>query len=73
VTPFISISRGPYVRPESGTGAKAQIKWRAKRSAGDAIQGRPRCKGFGVPLPAWQLHATAARIEEEMGNPEAAR
>jgi tetratricopeptide (TPR) repeat protein len=30
-------------------------------------------QGFEVPLAAWQVHATAARIEEEAGNPESAR
>ena len=30
-------------------------------------------QGFEVPLAAWQVHATAAHIEEETGNPEAAR
>jgi DNA-binding winged helix-turn-helix (wHTH) protein/tetratricopeptide (TPR) repeat protein len=29
--------------------------------------------GFEVPLAAWQVHATAATIEEELGNLEAAR
>jgi tetratricopeptide (TPR) repeat protein len=30
-------------------------------------------EGFEVPLAAWRVHATAARIEEESGNVEAAR
>jgi hypothetical protein len=30
-------------------------------------------QGFEVPLAAWQVHATAATIEEELGNLEAAR
>jgi tetratricopeptide (TPR) repeat protein len=30
-------------------------------------------QGFEVPLAAWRVHATAARIEEESGNVEAAR
>jgi hypothetical protein len=30
-------------------------------------------QGFEVPLAAWQVHATAARLEEESGNLEAAR
>jgi DNA-binding winged helix-turn-helix (wHTH) protein/tetratricopeptide (TPR) repeat protein len=30
-------------------------------------------QGFEVPLAAWQVHATAARIEEESGNLESAR
>jgi DNA-binding winged helix-turn-helix (wHTH) protein len=30
-------------------------------------------QGFEVPLATWQVHATAARIEEESGNLEAAR
>ena len=30
-------------------------------------------QGFEVPLAAWQVHATAAHIEEESGNLESAR
>jgi DNA-binding winged helix-turn-helix (wHTH) protein len=30
-------------------------------------------QGFEVPLAAWQVHATAARIDEEAGNLESAR
>jgi hypothetical protein len=30
-------------------------------------------QGFEVPLAAWQVHATAARIDEQSGNLESAR
>jgi DNA-binding winged helix-turn-helix (wHTH) protein/tetratricopeptide (TPR) repeat protein len=36
-------------------------------------QGVSTVQGFEVPLAAWQVHATAATIEEELGNLEAAR
>jgi hypothetical protein len=43
---------------------------RARECIGQAVS---TVQGFEVPLAAWQVHATAAHIEEEAGNPESAR
>jgi DNA-binding winged helix-turn-helix (wHTH) protein/tetratricopeptide (TPR) repeat protein len=43
---------------------------RARECIGKAVS---TVQGFEVPLAAWRAHATAAHIEEEAGNPEAAR
>jgi hypothetical protein len=43
---------------------------RARDCIGKAVS---TVEGFEVPLAAWQVHATAAHIEEESGNLESAR
>jgi tetratricopeptide (TPR) repeat protein len=43
---------------------------RARKCIGQAVS---TVQGFEVPLADWQVHATAAQIEEEAGNPESAR
>jgi DNA-binding winged helix-turn-helix (wHTH) protein len=43
---------------------------RARECIGKAVS---TVRGFEVPLAAWRVHATAAHIEDEAGNPEAAR
>jgi tetratricopeptide (TPR) repeat protein len=49
---------------------ESRDKVRARECIGNAIHA---VQGFEVPLAAWQVHATAATIEEELGNLEAAR
>jgi DNA-binding winged helix-turn-helix (wHTH) protein len=43
---------------------------RARECIGNAVSA---VQGFEVPLAAWQVHATAAHIEEESGNLDSAR
>jgi DNA-binding winged helix-turn-helix (wHTH) protein len=43
---------------------------RARECIGSAVSA---VQGFEVPLAAWQVHATAAHIEEESGNLDSAR
>jgi hypothetical protein len=43
---------------------------RARECIGKAVS---TVQGFDLPLAAWRVHATAAHIEEESGDPESAR
>jgi DNA-binding winged helix-turn-helix (wHTH) protein len=47
-----------------------QDRTRARECIGEAVSA---VEGFDVPLATWRVHATAAHIEEESGNSDAAR
>jgi len=54
--------------------ARVALANRDEARARDCIaRGVSTVQGFEVPLAAWQVHATAAHIEEESGNLESAR
>jgi DNA-binding winged helix-turn-helix (wHTH) protein len=54
--------------------ARVALANRDEVRARDCIaRGVSTVEGFEVPLAAWQVHATAAHIEEESGNLESAR
>jgi DNA-binding winged helix-turn-helix (wHTH) protein len=54
--------------------ARVALTNRDEARAQDCIaRGVSTVQGFEVPLAAWQVHATAAHIEEESGNLESAR
>jgi DNA-binding winged helix-turn-helix (wHTH) protein len=54
--------------------ARVALANRDETRARDCIaRGVSTVQGFEVPLAAWQVHATAAHIEEESGNLESAR
>jgi hypothetical protein len=54
--------------------ARVALANRDEARARDCIaRGVSTVQGFEVPLAAWQVHATAALIEEESGNLESAR
>jgi DNA-binding winged helix-turn-helix (wHTH) protein len=54
--------------------ARVALANRDPARARDCVaRGVSTVQGFEVPLAAWQVHATAARLEEESGNLESAR
>src|ERR1700722_5599696 len=54
--------------------ARVAVANRDEARAQDCIaRGVSTVQGFEVPLAAWQVHATAARIEQKSGNLESAR
>jgi DNA-binding winged helix-turn-helix (wHTH) protein/tetratricopeptide (TPR) repeat protein len=54
--------------------ARVALANRNQARARDCVaRGVSTVQGFEVPLAAWQVHATAARLEEESGNLESAR
>jgi tetratricopeptide (TPR) repeat protein len=51
----------------------ALTNWDHARARDCIAKGVSTIQGFEVPLAAWQVHATAAQIDEEAGNRESAR